>query len=219
MADEQSQNPMFAGLVARGYSPIHAAALTGNMLQESGGNPAAVNPGEDAHGLLQWRQDRWQGLQDFAKTRGVAPTDFGTQLDYIGQEIGGPEAKAGSRFLAATDLPSANAALKGYIRYGDNSDTTRLNNAVGILNQGGGATTQPGAASAAAPAPASSAPGILNGGTDTPDDSAALQLAFAKATQQPQEVSAASLPPIRFAAPKGFDRAKFLAALTARKIA
>lgn len=121
------------GLIARGYSPVHAAALAGHMLQESGGDPAAFNPKEDAHGILQWRGDRWAGLQALAKSRGTAPDDPQVQLDFITHEMNGPEAKAGALFRSTADLPSASAALKKYIRFGDNSDGTRLNNARGLL--------------------------------------------------------------------------------------
>lgn len=128
MADDPG-GPIFQGLLDRGFSPVHAAAITGNMQQESGFRPDAINPKEDAHGLIQWRLDRWNALQDFAKTRGTDPTDRDTQLDFIRHEMGGSERRAGDRFMAATDLPSANSALKGYIRYGDDSQGTRLANA------------------------------------------------------------------------------------------
>lgn len=148
---------IFAGLLSRGYDPVHAAALAGNIQQESGFDPANINAGENAHGLLQWRDpnnqpDRWSRLQDFARSRGTDPTDVNTQLDFIGQEFAGPEKKAGNAFLTATDLPSANDALRGYIRYGDDSGATRLGYANGILNAGAPDGT---------PAPTSSSPGSV----------------------------------------------------------
>lgn len=143
------------GLIARGYSPVHAAALAGHVLQESGGNPAAFNPKEDAHGVLQWRGDRWDGLQALAKARGVSPTDSNVQLDFIRQEMNGPEAKSSAGFQSATDLPSASAALKSYIRFGDNSDATRLNNARGLLGTSGVGMINPQATPALPQTPAS----------------------------------------------------------------
>lgn len=136
-------------LVDRGYSPIHAAALVGHIIQESGGNPTALNEKEDAHGLLQWRLDRWDNLQKFAKERGVDATDPNLQLDFIGREMAGPEARAGAKFTAASDLPSASAALKSYIRFGDDSAGTRLANAQRLA--GGGMLTPGPQASADAP--------------------------------------------------------------------
>lgn len=117
---------IYSGLVERGFAPHQAAALAGNIQQESNFNPAALNQGEGANGLLQWRLDRWKGLQDFAAARGTSPTDVNTQLDYIGHEMRGAEAKNAAPFLSAPDLPSANAALRKYIRYGDNSEGARL---------------------------------------------------------------------------------------------
>lgn len=225
---------VFQGLLQRGYDPVHAAALTGNMVQESGVDPTNVNTKEDAHGLLQWRLDRWKGLQDYAAARGTDPTDTDTQLDYIGQEMGGPESKPGSKFMAATDLPSANAALKSYIRYGDHSDNARLNYANGVLNSNAGSNgsavgpgaspaAAPGAsASGAAPAPgaapagAGAMPGLLNaaGGDPSADannpDVAALMQA-AKAVQQPTPV--APFTPIQTPIPVGLNRARLLAAM------
>jgi hypothetical protein len=126
------------GLIARGYTPIQAAALGGHMLQESGGDPSNVNQKEDAHGLLQWRGDRWGNLQKMAKDRGLSPTDPNVQLDFIGHELGTSEASAGKAFYGAgDDLGAASSALKRYIRFGDNSDTTRLNNARGLLGMPG----------------------------------------------------------------------------------
>lgn len=165
--------------MARGYSPHQAAALAGHMLQESGGNSAAVNPREGANGLMQWRGDRWQGLQDFAKGQGKSPTDPDVQLDFVGKELNGAEKKAGSAFLAAPDVASASAALKPFIRYGDNSDAVRLGNAQGLFSQIGGAPVgELAAAPAAAPLGAAAAPvGALGTAAAAPDAAAPPTLA------------------------------------------
>lgn len=127
------------GFISRGYSPSQAAALAGHALQESGGDPTNVNPKEDAHGLLQFRLDRWQHLQDFAKAQGKSPTDADVQMDFIKQEMHGPEAKSAAGFLAAPDVASASAALKPYIRWGDNSAGKRLDNSMNLYGQYSGA--------------------------------------------------------------------------------
>lgn len=149
------------GLIARGYSPHQAAALAGHMLQESGGNPSNVNPSEGAHGLMQWRLDRWDNLQNFAKSQGKSPNDPNVQLDFVRNELEGPEKKAGAGFLAAPDVASASAALKPYIRFGDNSAGTRLANAQGLFSQlqGGGPV------GALASGPASGGAAVEVGGT------------------------------------------------------
>lgn len=155
MAEDRG-TAVFQGLIDRGYSPVHAAALAGHVLQESGGRADALNPKEGANGLIQWRLDRWQALQDFAKSRGTSPTDRDTQLDFIGHEMNGTERRAGTAFRAATDLPSASAALKQYIRFGDDSAGTRLTNASKFLGDQAGML--PPQASAPVGAPVAPAP-------------------------------------------------------------
>lgn len=168
---------IYSALLQRGYSPEHAAALGGHMLQESGGDPSNVNQKEDAHGLLQWRGDRWTGLKNYAVSRNASPEDPNVQLDYVAREMAGPEAKSGAAFMAAGDLPSASAALKGYIRFGDNSDATRLQYGQSLL--GGGDAGR--SASPAAPVVSSSSgaapPGELS---QPPADDSALTTALQK---------------------------------------
>jgi hypothetical protein len=125
---------IYTGLIQRGFTPVQAAALTGNMKQESEFNPAAPNPTEGGIGLLQWRLDRRNALNAFAAARGASPTDLNTQLDFVKYEMGGPESASAAPFLKATDLASANQALHGYIRYGNNSEPTRLAYAESIAN-------------------------------------------------------------------------------------
>jgi hypothetical protein len=123
-------SPIYDGLIARGFSPAQAYALMGNMKQESNFSPGADNPGEGAHGLIQWRQDRRTNLQNFAAAQGTPVDDLNTQLDFLKHEMTqGSEAKSAAPFLASTDLAGANAALHGYIRYGDNTEPVRLANA------------------------------------------------------------------------------------------
>lgn len=62
-------------------------------------------------------------------------------------------------------------------------------------------------------------PGMLNGGMPDTANEPDLTNVLAKALPPVEQQQVAALPPIRFVAPKGYDRAKFLAALTARKTA
>lgn len=127
---------VFDGLIARGFPPVHASVLAGNIQQESSFNPAAWNPKESAGGLLQWRKDRLDNLLNYAATTGRAADDLDTQLDYLVEEMlgnYGTEGGKGAAFLSAKDPESANRALKGYIRYGDNSEGQRLKYALGYV--------------------------------------------------------------------------------------
>lgn len=174
-------------LIQRGYSPVQAAVLAGNMKQESSYDPNSYTASENAHGLISWEGPRWPALQSFAASQGKSPFDRGTQLDFIGHEMSGPEAKAGNAFMASTDLDSAARAAKQYIRWGDNSDNTRLNNARALLGQdpvvaqGGTAPRQSssigssGAAATSSPDAAASSTGIVSAPAPAPQEDPALQ--------------------------------------------
>lgn len=149
---------VYQGFIKRGYLPFQAAALAGNMQRESDFDPAAYNSGENAYGALQWRLDRKTGLENYAKQSGKSVADLDLQMDNVVREMLGPEAKAAKAFLAASDLPSANAALRGFIRYGDNSEGERLKYAQAFMS---------GDANAAEPdAQAKGAPGTPTGKSD-----------------------------------------------------
>ena len=158
-AGSPSAQTIYQGLVARGFNPAQAAALTGNIQQESNFSTGANNPGEGAYGLIQWRLDRRDNLNAFAQAQGKPVNDLDTQLDFIKHEMGGSEAKNAAAFLAATDVASANAALHQYIRYGDNTEGQRLANAQAIASGkypaggGGGGVVAGGAAPQAAATP------------------------------------------------------------------
>ena len=125
----QSQSPgaaIYGAVLQRGYPPVQAAALTGNIQRESNFNPAMPNPREGGLGFLQWNSNRLQHLQAFAAQRGTSVTDPNTQLDFIKWELSGPESAHAQAFFGAKTVEEANEALKGYIRYGDNSEGTRL---------------------------------------------------------------------------------------------
>ena len=132
MADFGAQDAV-SYLTQNGFSPVQAAALAGNMQQESGFDPTNLNKGEGAYGLIQWRGDRLQGLKNYASAWQRDPADPKTQMDFIKQEMASSEGQNSKDFLNATDLPSANAALKKYIRYDDNSQDTRLKYASALL--------------------------------------------------------------------------------------
>lgn len=69
-------------LVARGMTPIQAAAFAANALGESGGRTNAVSPDGGAHGLFQWRGPRRAA---FKAKYGIEPSqaDINTQLDFL----------------------------------------------------------------------------------------------------------------------------------------
>lgn len=92
-----------AYLKGKGLSTVAIEGVEGNLEVESGTppNPAAYNPGENAHGIAQWEGGRWTNLQTFAASEGKAPTDLTAQLDFLWSELQGPESGAYRALLAA----------------------------------------------------------------------------------------------------------------------
>lgn len=146
---------LWGDLRGQGFNDAQSAALLGNMKQESEFRPGAVNPGEGAQGLIQWRGARLANLQSFAQSQGKPYTDPSVQVAFLKHEMQTTESGPGQKFLAATTVPEANAALKGYIRYGSPPDkggiNTRLANASGYYQQ---FTGMPVTAGVNAPTPA-----------------------------------------------------------------
>jgi hypothetical protein len=208
MVDTTSRDVM-ARLIARGLTPVQAAALTGHGMQESSLNPNAYNPAEGAFGAIQWREGRLDNLKKFAGSRGKPVNDLDTQLDFIIAEMGGPEKKAGSAFLASTDLPSAHAALKRYIRYGDKSDATRLGHAQALLG-GGGAPV--------ASAPVAAAPFGMAVPTDPAASAAGLQQAaqVIAGNAQDEQQEPFEMMKLEMARPVGLSRIKEMVAAMKR---
>jgi polyhydroxyalkanoate synthesis regulator phasin len=100
-------------LVAKGGLPVEkAAAIVGNLVQESSLNPTAWNEEEKALGLAQWRGERQQNLRNFVKdkkrkgeyelSRDIQEPEV--QLDFIIHELKTTEKNAGDKFLKAKGL-------------------------------------------------------------------------------------------------------------------
>lgn len=107
--------------ISKGWSPQAAAALVGNMQQESRGNTNARNPGDgsdgsDSIGLFQWNSDRARRLQAFAAARGAAVTDRRTQLEFLDNELRTTEKTAGDQLAQAGDVRAATRAAISALR-------------------------------------------------------------------------------------------------------
>lgn len=71
-----------------GLSKLDAAAITGNIQQESNFSTSAISfDGNGSIGLAQWTFDRRSALEDFAASMGQDVTDFNTQLLFLQKEI------------------------------------------------------------------------------------------------------------------------------------
>ena len=85
---------------SRGYTPQATAGIMGNMYQESGVNPTAIQGGGKgpAAGICQWENintggARWGILKKYADSKGVDWKDLQTQLEYLEMELSGDQSK------------------------------------------------------------------------------------------------------------------------------
>jgi Phage tail lysozyme len=115
--------PVFKFFRQHGFTDEQAAAWVGNFTQESGLNPAAIQPNGEGHGLAQWGGGRFAALQNFAAQHKKPWTDRGLQLAFVMYELGGPEASAMRAIKASKTVEQAtNAIGTSYERYGIQGD-------------------------------------------------------------------------------------------------
>jgi murein DD-endopeptidase MepM/ murein hydrolase activator NlpD len=72
---------------SKGLEPHQAAGIAANFQAESGFNPSAIGDNGKSHGIAQWRDSRWESLQNFAKQKNKRWDDFNLQLDFAWQEM------------------------------------------------------------------------------------------------------------------------------------
>lgn len=108
---------------SQGWTPAQAAAIVGNLQQESYSrlDPNALRkndagPGNHSMGIAQWNRERLSALQDFARQKGKPWNDFQTQLEFVQSELTGNESRVGKALKGAGDINAATAAFVGYER-------------------------------------------------------------------------------------------------------
>ena len=108
---------------SQGWTPAQAAAIVGNLQQESYSrlDPNALRkndagPGNHSMGIAQWNRERLGALRDFAKQQGKPWNDFQTQLEFVQSELTGTESRVGKALKGAGDISAATAAFVGYER-------------------------------------------------------------------------------------------------------
>lgn len=108
-ADANQVGYVFGKLLERGATPVQAAALMGNLMQESGKglNTGAIGDNGNAIGMGQWNGPRKRSLQRFAEARGVDWRDLDTQIEYLWRELNGSERGAWAQIKAAPDAAAA----------------------------------------------------------------------------------------------------------------
>jgi hypothetical protein len=78
----------FTFFVKKGLTPVQAAGVVGNLMQESNVNPRSNQGGGPGRGIAQWSEGaRWDSLVAFARRRHASPLALGTQLQYLWHEL------------------------------------------------------------------------------------------------------------------------------------
>jgi len=102
--------------IGKGYRPEEAAGIVGNLVHESGMNPASIGDSGTSVGLAQFHNERAAALRQFAASRGKPVTDFQTQLEFVDQELRTTEAPTRALLSRATTPEQAAAAFINYER-------------------------------------------------------------------------------------------------------
>lgn len=133
-------------LLDKGLDEVQVAAIIGNMVQESGVNPSAVNSDSGAYGLCQWLGGRQDGLFALCDARGVPHSDINTQLDWFWMEFtmqvpgGWSNRTRYDDFMACTEDSQLETAVTIFARYfercgeGEMNLENRLGNAQRVLD-------------------------------------------------------------------------------------
>jgi len=93
--------------MTQGWSTVQAAALVGNLMQESNLKPRAINPSSGATGIAQWLGARLTALKSIPNWQ-----DLQTQLAYVNWELQNSEKAARDALLQTTDLQSATLIVR-----------------------------------------------------------------------------------------------------------
>lgn len=146
-----NEEKCFNFFTANGYSKVAAAALVGNMMQESGCSPTADegHVSGQGQGIVQWSlTDRWTTCCQFSGVKGVpragdagAPS-LSQQLAFCLHELSGSYSSVGQYLRGITSTADLDAAtvyvMKNYEGPAEDTGNARYNFAQQAINQYGG---------------------------------------------------------------------------------
>lgn len=88
LAGDSNEEKIWNFLITElGFNDLQAAGIMGNIEQESGFDPNALNPSSGAYGIVQWYAGRRTALESFAASKGTDKSDLGTQLEFLKKEL------------------------------------------------------------------------------------------------------------------------------------
>lgn len=142
---QQKQKKAYDYLVSNGLKPHLAAAVVGNLIQESYTHlDSTIENKVGAVGIAQWLGPRKEELKQFAKDKGTSYKDFDTQLEFLHQELtttGNSWGKKGQEefFNSKTAEEAAAVFVKKFERSGespgDKGYDNRIRNAKSVFLQ------------------------------------------------------------------------------------
>ena len=124
LADATPMAQAVSYFVSQGWAANQAAGLVGNLMQESGLHPAAVNPSSGATGIAQWLGSRLTQLKTYPNWQSLQ-----TQLTFVNWELNNSEKPAGDALRQTTTLADATMSVRTrYERCGESeaNDANRL---------------------------------------------------------------------------------------------
>jgi len=126
-ADQKERGKYIADkLVKLGWSPDQAAGVAGSILQESGGDPRAVNKTSGAEGISQWLGQRKKDFEAYAG-HPLSQSTLDEQIAFMNYELTrGSEQAAGKR-LKAAQTPEEAARI--HSQYYERPGAAEANNA------------------------------------------------------------------------------------------
>lgn len=133
-----NSQPTFAFFVAKGLSPIAAAAIAGNLEQESGIDPGSLQRASGpGRGIAQWTvNQRWAQLVAYSVSRNRDPWSLNAQLEFVWYELAAVPAFGLTELRAASDLPNAVRAFQNrYERCGVCNEPRRIALAQAVLDK------------------------------------------------------------------------------------
>ena len=155
MALSNNEHTAYTYFVNQGLTPVQAAGIVGNLMQESSVIPTAVEyGGGPGRGIAQWsvggRYDTSRGdnLTAYASQHGVSRSSLTTQLDFIWFELTSFPGYGLSTLQGATTVRSAVLAFQNDFELcGACASSQRVTYANQVLaafgNESGGTTSDP----------------------------------------------------------------------------
>ncbi len=140
----------FNFLVSKGLNGLQSAAVLGNLQQESGINPKALNSGSGAYGIAQWLGGRKTKLlaKPFYNEANPDPAkEMQVQLEYLWEELQGSEKGSLDALKSASTTNVRELAVifgEAFERYGPNEEGKRAEYAENFSKQFGNTSTSTG---------------------------------------------------------------------------